>query len=90
MDTSLDRAIQQFEDRRKAYEAACLEVWQAIQLEHPVVAASIIRLGWEEMQAAAWLCEPQRPWNESPATLVNSGRDNEVVELIGRTLAGTF
>lgn len=90
MTVSFDQALERLGEARQQYESACLSVWHAAEREHPQILSMIRKFGWDDRQAAAFLCTPHRRWNNSPAAVVNAGRGDEVIELIEQTLSGMY
>lgn len=70
------------------YDARCLAVWHELKEIEPALAGEILRLGFDELTAARWVCSPYQEGDDSPAALVAMGRSAEIKGAIDRTLHG--
>lgn len=58
-------------------------VWHELQIADPAFVDEMRGLGWNECQAAAWLCEPQTS-DRSPIAMLIDGDREEALRLVQR------
>jgi hypothetical protein len=46
--------------------------------------------GWDDRQAATFLCMEQERWGAGAAALLEAGRDEEVIQVLEQVMAGVF
>lgn len=86
---SLSEMIDLASATRLDYLAACAAVWRNVQSHAPGLCRAIAALGLSEEQCAVWLCTPHALWAATPATLIASGRVDEVAALIEEASPGS-
>ena len=65
-----------------------LHVWKAVIAHSPTLETAISGLGWNEHQAARWVCHPLGQLGDIPAHLVATKKAEFVLALVFRTTHG--
>ena len=65
-----------------------IRVWQAVKLHSPELCQVIMSLGWNDIQAARWICHHADEIEGTPAHLVAKNKTEEVLALVLRSVHG--
>lgn len=71
------------------YDSLCLIAWQEFRRIEPELTEEILRLGFNEMTAARWICLPFPGLDGSPGDMVAAGRSSEIMAAVYRTMGGS-
>lgn len=85
--STLSDAIAAVAAAREICDARCLDVWGALQIVAPELTSEMRAIGFDELAAARWVCQPNRS-GDVPAALVAAGRGDEVLAAVRRASHG--